>query len=293
MKNLKISSLIMAAIAMVCCISPFVACSNEPNTLPVKEFTEGLSYLPTDDSATAYCVTGIGSATDEEIIIPSTYENKPVTQIAANAFKECAVEITSVKIPQGVTSIGEQAFAFCYQLSEITLPDTLISIGEYAFYKTDYYFNPNNWQNGVLYLDDCLINVNSAASLTVKDGTRLIADYAARHCDGLLTVTFTNSIRYIGAQAFAYCSSIMQIDFPEGLKYIGDYAFIECEGLTSISIPSSVTEIGSYAFRDCWAISEIVYNGTASKWSEVKTGTGWNDGIEDYVMRYSDFTVEE
>ena len=73
--------------------------------------TKGLEFTLTEDG-TGYLVTGIGTATDTEIIIPSRYEGLPVTGIGDNAFAECSL-LESITIPDGVTNIGLGAFGNC------------------------------------------------------------------------------------------------------------------------------------------------------------------------------------
>lgn len=97
-----------------------------------KYYTKGLAYVLNEDNA-SYSVTGIGEATDTEIVVPETYNNLPVTAIAEKAFFQNN-DITSITLPDSVTKIGANAFAFC-ELTELTLPDSLTDVGEYAFYS--------------------------------------------------------------------------------------------------------------------------------------------------------------
>ena len=93
--------------------------------------SEGLEYSWNSDG-TGYTVTGIGTCTDTEIIIPSEYNAKPVTSIGESAFYNCR-GLTSVTIGNSVMSIGDLAFAGCRGLTSITIPDSVTSIGRQAF----------------------------------------------------------------------------------------------------------------------------------------------------------------
>jgi len=93
--------------------------------------SQGLAYVlvgPTD----SYKVNGIGSCTDTTIIIPSTFQGKPVTSIASRAFEE-QKKITNVVIPSTITTIGDNAFYGCIKLKSVTIPESVTKIGNSAF----------------------------------------------------------------------------------------------------------------------------------------------------------------
>ena len=98
----------------------------------IRRQSEGLEYSLNSDG-NGYTVTGIGTCTDKELIIPSEYNAKPVTSIGERAFYDCRV-LTSVTIPDSVTSIGSYAFFYCTGLTSVTIGNGVTSIGEHAFY---------------------------------------------------------------------------------------------------------------------------------------------------------------
>ena len=93
----------------------------------------GLEYTLSDDG-TYYIISGIGTCTDSDIVIPSTYNDKPVVSIGDVSFGFC-FSLTSVTIPNSVTSIGDYSFVGCTSLTSITLPESVTSIGNFAFQK--------------------------------------------------------------------------------------------------------------------------------------------------------------
>ena len=178
--------------------------------------------IPNDVTSIGYGVfQGCTSLTS--VTIPNS-----VTSIDSSAFSSCT-SLIGITIPNSVTSIGYGVFQDCTSLSSVTIPNSATSIGDSAFYNTAYYNDESNWDNGVLYISDCLIDTNynfdSTTDYIIKDGTRIIADYALSHCDNLTSVTIPNSV-----------------------TSIGDSAFYDCTSLTSVTIGNSVTSIGSSAF---------------------------------------------
>ena len=150
-----------------------------------------------------------------------------------------------------VTSIGELAFRYCSGLSAVTIPNSVTSIGQYAFFETGWY---NSQPDGVLYLDNWLIGYKGekpTGAIVITEGTRGIADYAFYQCSDLTAVTIPNSVRNIGNGAFNECNSLTAVTIPDGITSIGEHTFYNCSSLTSITIPSSVTSIGYAAFFGC------------------------------------------
>lgn len=131
-------------------------------------------------------------------------------------WSEYREQITSIYISEGVTSIGENAFWNCSNLSEINLGHTIENIGRYAFWGTEYFSNIGNWDGSILYIGDYLIDSSDPPSkIVVKDGTRVIADWAFFDQDTLQTIVLPNSLKTIGFNVFN-CA-----DYLEKIVYNG------------------------------------------------------------------------
>ena len=156
-----------------------------------------------------------------------------VTSIGLQAFYNCT-SLTSITIPNSVTSIGTWAFAFCTSLTSITIPNSVTSIGEYAF-----------------------SNCRGLASITIPNSVTSIGTWAFAYCTSLTSITIPNSVTSIEEYAFNNCSGLSTLTIPNSVTSIGNGAFSGCTGLTSINIPNSVTSIGGYAFEGCTSLTSI------------------------------------
>ena len=173
-----------------------------------------------------------------------------------DAFDNCE-SLTSIDIPQSVTSIGSYAFSGCSGLTSITIPNSVTSIGSSAFSDTGWY---NNQANGLLYLDKWLLGYKGdkpVGEIKIAEDTKGIADYAFSGCSGLTSVTIPKSVTKIGFYAFPGCSGLTSVTIPNSVTSIDMAAFSGCSGLTSVTIPNSVTSIGEDAFRGCSGLTSV------------------------------------
>ena len=156
-----------------------------------------------------------------------------LTSIGNIAFASCS-GLTSITIPNSVTSIGDWAFSACSGLTSITIPNSVTSIGRSAF----------RW-------------CSTLTSVTIPNSVTSIGDGAFSDCDGLTSITIPNSVTSIGKEAFKYCSGLTSIIIPNSVTSIGANTFYRCEGLTSVTLGNSVTSIGESAFERCYNLTSI------------------------------------
>lgn len=133
--------------------------------------------------------------------------------VRSSAFEGCE-SLKSIVVPESVIDISDRAFRNCDNLTEISLPDSLTLIQGGAFDNTGYYNDPQNWDNGVLYIGNCLIDADEAISgnYNIKDGTTIIAQGAFKECTELNSIVVPNTVSYINTWAFAK-SGITDITF--------------------------------------------------------------------------------
>ena len=228
-----------------------------------KQPSEGLFYKPiTIGGIDGFCVLGIGTCTDTEVVIANKYLNKPVLSIDDYAFSDC-YSLTSVVIPNSVTSIGNRAFYYCRSLTSIVIPNSVTSIGNYAFYYCDsleYNISDGlkylgNSENQYLYLAGVVDrNITTA---TINNNCKVIGYDAFYNCESLTSIVIPNRVTSIGNRAFYYCSSLTNIEIPNSVTSIGGEAFVACTSLTSVVIGNNVTSIGYSAFFSCKSLKSI------------------------------------
>ena len=269
-----------------------VTTAAEEETAPPEAQDAGVKYRKISGSQEAEVVGFTPGAT--EIVINDTFEGLPVTRIAQGAFRSTGVE--AVTVPPSVTVIDIEAFQFCEKLrtvtctgeglttvmanafegcsalTQVSLPDSVQKIENSAFYGCDALIEN---QGGVHYVGNCVIGCDDdATSVTLREGTRLIADSAFSSCMMLGNVSMPQSVEFIGASAFEECQSMEAIVIPNGVTAIGEYTFIGCTSLRTVSFGSSVRTIGDSAFLACESLSQILYGGSSEDWERMDIADG-------------------
>jgi len=219
-----------------------------------------------------------------DVTIPDKINGQPVTTIGDQAFR--ITPVTSVTIPDSVTSIGNWAFHACVGLIKVTIGNSVASI------KYDAFAGCSGLTRVALPASVTTITANpwascgSVASITVdpanpayfsaEDGvvfdkkmTRIVS-YPGGKAGGY---AIPNSVTIIGDAAFAGCSGLTKIMIPDSVSSIENYAFVGCSGLTDITIPNSVTGIGCRVFLGCTELVNIALsNRITGIWMEAFAG---------------------
>ena len=186
---------------------------------------------------------------DIEIPQSVTYDGEtyPVTYINSYAFRECS-GLTSVIIPNSVSSIGDYAFSGCSGLTSATIPISMTSIGARAF-----------------------AGCSSLTSITIPNSVTSIGIHAFESCSGLTAVhisdvaawckfsflSYSNPL-YYAHHLFLNGEEVTDLVIPNSVTSIGNNAFPNCSSLTSVTIPSTVTSIGDNAFTGCYGVLTIM-----------------------------------
>lgn len=153
----------------------------------------------------------------------------------------------SYTIPSTVKTVGEYAFYNCINLIGITISSNVTSIGEYAFY-----------------------GCTNISTISIPSGVTQIESYVFYGCTNLTNITLPESITSIGRYAFRDCVNLANFTFPSNLQTIGDYAFYNCTSFTTITIPASVTSLSSRAFVECENLTNINIDPNSKSYSSLE-----------------------
>jgi len=192
------------------------------------------------------------SGTGGVVTVPSQLGGYPVRKVGngyPSIFASNSNSVTSIIIPNNVTSIGDYAFYGCLSLNSVTIPNSVTNIGAYAFATSSSFY------------------VMQLSSIVIPDSVTNIGERAFFGCSKLTNVTVGNGVTSIGAGAFGECSSLTSMTLPNSLTTIGyvseygvtleDGVFVNCKRLISINIGNSVTAIGAYSFSGCSSLTSI------------------------------------
>ena len=209
--------------------------------------------------------------------------------------------MTSIAIPDSVTSIKYETIYNCTSLTSITIPDSVTSIGEafrccISLTSVKYTGTVDQWaqiefgtaiSNPMSYagdLGDLYINDEIVTEVNLTTAIK-ISDYAFYNCTGLTSIAITDSVTSIGNFAFGYCTELKSVTLGNKVAFISKGAFHDCTSLTSITIPDSVTSIGDSAFSECYALKKVYYKGGESEWENISIGK-YNSALTSATLYY-------
>ncbi|MBR3429188.1 MAG: leucine-rich repeat protein [Clostridia bacterium] len=171
-------------------------------------------------------------------------------------------DIKTVIISDNVTSIGNYAFYFANNLTDIRIPDSVEIIGNRAFY-----------------------HCNKLRKISLN-GVRTIGESAFGYCNSFTSITLPSGISTIPKECFIGCEGLNKVSIPTGVTAIGDSAFRFCNGLTTVYFPANIMSIGCNAF-DSTSLSDVYFNGASNDWNNVAVYTSTYDRLNGNEKAFS------
>ncbi|MDD2576955.1 MAG: leucine-rich repeat protein, partial [Bacteroidales bacterium] len=205
-------------------------------------------------SITSYSNEYSGAVSIPDSVLYNGYYYK-VTSIGSSAFYQCS-ELTSIAIPNTVTSIGFMAFKES-GLTSVVIPNSVTVLSSQAFYYCSELLIASIGDSVNAISNETFLGCGKLTTISIPNSVTSIGNFAFRECINLSSVSIGSSVTNIGEQAFFACINLSSISFPNSLTSIGESAFNVCNRLTSVEIPNSVTSIGDCAFCNCIGLTSV------------------------------------
>ena len=213
------------------------------------------------------------ASSSSDVVIP----NSSATFLTGGLFAE-RLNLTSVVIPNSVTSIGEKAFSNCSNLKSVVIPDSVTFIGPSAFWGCSSLASITLPHSLTSISASTFAGCTSLTSITIPDSVTSIGSCAFVGCENLTSISIPDSVLSIGAKAFLCCDNLandagliiirdilfgclaskVHVTVPDSVTSISDSAFQYCDNLTSVIIPNSVASIGAYAFFCQHSLTSVI-----------------------------------
>ena len=209
------------------CMSFFHAIAQETVTV------NNIRYYIDNGEAT---ITMQDEALSGDIAIPESITNKgrsyTVVRATNGAFQN--TDITSISLPNSITSLGNNCFQHCKNLIYVKLPDNITSLG-----------------------DNCFQFCHNLISVKLPDNITSLGDYVFSSCRKLSSIKLPDTLTSLGEYCFSFCDGLTSLLLPNSITTLGPGCFMGCENIETITLPSNITSLPPFCFKNCKELSEI------------------------------------
>jgi hypothetical protein len=228
-----------------------------------------LSTISLDPSNPSYAITdGVLFSKDGATLVlhpealGSSYAIPPGVRYVADFALASCYALTNIDIPEGVLTIGNLSFDNLFRLKTLKLPDSLQSIGRYAFEYCSGLTNIDLGQGVSIIGTDAFNNCTSLGSVSIPGSVTNMGEKVFWYCTGLKNATVSEGVTSIGSGLFYGCSQLTSAVLPNSVTDIGGSTFWLCSALTNVTLGNAVTNIGDDAFYYCSALPGITLPNT-------------------------------
>lgn len=212
---------------MLSCMSLFHAAAQETITV------NNIKYYIDNGEAT---IAVQDETLSGDIIIPEsiTHEGRSYTVVRATNGAFQNTDITSISLPNSITSLGNNCFQYCDNLISVKLPDNITSLGDYVF-----------------------MSCSKLSSIKLPDTLTSLGEFCFGHCDDLITLILPNSITTLGLGCFTDCKNIKAITLPTNITSLPTHCFSDCKKLSEITLHEGIMSLGLSCFEGCSSLTSI------------------------------------
>lgn len=229
----------------------------EDGTIPNNQiwYTSTAKVQPYSNNAFgANISSNVWDETTKEGVI--TFDGK-ISKVGYMAFYQCKA-LTSICIPNSITTIESSAFAYCENLISIEMPNSITTI-ENSVFANCYNLSAVTIPNRVTSISkDLFLSCKNLKEIIIPNSVDTIEKSAFQYCKSLTDITIPSSVTTIGDSAFSYCTLLRLVSIPDSVISIGTDAFSYCENLSQIAVGNNVTTIGLGAFRYCSNLTDLI-----------------------------------
>lgn len=200
-------------------------------------------------------------------------------------WMEYRSDIRGIVVENGVTAVGDYAFAACTSAEVVQLPDTLSSVGKHAFEEC-YALSEITIPSGVVSVGEYAFSGSGLADIVLPDGITKIEKYTFESCRDLLSITIPENVTVIDEYAFYNCVAMKIANITGNVTEIGKYAFYNCKEMLAAVVPATLKTVQINAFQSCSKLAYVYYNGTAAEWDKISVNRTGNNSLKNAANKY-------
>lgn len=195
------------------------------------------------------------NGTDAVVEIPSKVDSRTITGVDSNAFENNSV-VEKIYLPDTVKTIGDWAFGYCEKLNYVKIPNKVTSIGNYAFAFCPA-IDMTEIECEITKISVSMYQQSGIKSISLPYNVSTIQTDAFNGCKNLTEISIPNRITLLGARAFANCTGVKTVTFGKGVTAIPDRCFYGCTSLDNVVLSDTIKTLGDYVFQNCTGLNKI------------------------------------